>query len=393
MNLIRIPLLVLAFYISIVSAFAQTNDTTLYQPRKLEVEEVNFVSSYYRQDGNNAAVTGGVGSEKLTDFATTLDLKLARTDNRGREHSYTFEIGVDTYSSASSDKIDPSTLTSASYSDQRIYPSIGWSRIDGKKGSTIGANFSVSSEYDYLSIGGGVNAFKDSRDKSRQVGLRLQTYQDAVTMIYPIELRSGKNRGTESRKTFSATWSYSQIVNKRMQILFLLDLAYQNGFLSMPFNRVYFDNNTVGLENLPGKRFKFPASARLNYFLGDNLIVRSFYRYYQDDWGLKSHTAELELPVKITPFLSVTPFYRYYNQSAVKYFAGFKEHLAASEYHTSDYDLSKFESHFLGAGVRLISPDGILGVKKFNMVEVRYGHYNRQTGLVSNIISLNAKFK
>jgi Protein of unknown function (DUF3570) len=393
MKMLRIPLIILAFYISIVSAFAQTSDTAVYRPRKLAVEEVNFVSSYYRQDGNNAAVTGGIGSEKLTDFATTLDLKLARTDHQGRDHSYTFEIGVDTYSSASSDKIDPSTLTSASYSDQRIYPSITWSRYDPKKGTTIGANFSVSSEYDYLSIGGGVNAFKDSRDKSRQVGVRLQTYQDAVSMIYPIEQRAGKNRGTESRKTFSATWSYSQIVNRRMQILFLLDLAYQKGFLSMPFNRVYFSDSSVGIENLPESRFKFPASVRLNYFFGDNLIVRSFYRYYQDDWGLKSHTAELELPLKITPFLSVSPFYRYYNQSAVKYFGAYMEHARGSEYYTSDYDLSKFESHFVGGSLRVISADGILGVKKFNAIEVRYGHYNRQTGLVSNIISLNAKFK
>ncbi|HEY0654355.1 MAG TPA: DUF3570 domain-containing protein [Chryseosolibacter sp.] len=392
MKMLRIPLIVLAFYLSIVGAFAQ-EDSIVYQPRKLKVEEVNFVSSYYHQDGNNAAVTGGVGSERLTDVATTLDLKLARTDFRGRQHAYTFEIGLDTYSSASSDKIDPSTLTSASYSDQRIYPSIAWSRYDSKKGTMVGANVSVSAEYDYLSIGGGINAYKDSGDKSRQLGLRVQTYQDAVSLIYPIEQRAGKNRGTETRKTYSATWSYSQIVNRRLQILFLIDLAVQKGFLSMPFNRVYFSDNTIGIENLPSSRFKFPASVRVNYFVGDNLIIRSFYRYYQDDWGLKSHTAELELPVKFTPFLSVSPFYRYYNQTSADYFAGKGSHLAGTEFYTSDYDLSKFESHFAGASLRLISADGILGVRKFDTVELRYGYYNRQTGLVSNIISLHAKFK
>jgi hypothetical protein len=320
-------------------------------------------------------------------------VQLSRIDSRNRKHSFMFEIGVDTYTSASSDKIDPTTLSSASSGDQRIYPSLSWSRYDEKKGSTIGANFSVSSEYDYLSIGGGVSGFKDSRDKSRQVGVRLQTYQDLVTMIYPIEQRSGKAAGTESRNTYSATWSYSQIVNRRMQILFLLDLAYQKGFLSMPFNRVYFNNGSVGIENLPGNRFKLPASVRMNYFVGDNLIVRTFYRYYQDDWGLKSHTAELELPVKITPFLSVSPFYRYYNQSAVDYFAGHSKHDVGSKYYSSDYDLSKFDSHFLGAGFRVLSPDGLMGVKKLNTLEVRYGHYNRQTGLVSNIISVSAKLK
>jgi hypothetical protein len=391
--MIRIPIIIIALYWSIVSAFAQSVDTSHYESRKLKIEEVNLVSSYYHQDGNNAAVTGGIGSEKLTDFATTIDIRLTRTDKRSRVHSYNFEIGVDTYTSASSDKIDPSTVSSASSSDQRIYPSLSWSRFDDKKGSTIGANLSMSSEFDYFSIGGGVNFFKDSKDRSRQVGIRLQTYQDFVTLIYPIEQRWGKGEGTESRNTYSSTLSYSQIINTRLQILFLLDIAYQQGFLSMPFNRVYFDDNSVGIENLPGERLKFPGSVRLNYFLGDNLILRTFYRYYQDDWGLKSHTAEIETAIKITPFMSVSPFYRYYDQSAVNYFSAYGQHSKVSDFYTSDYDLSKFNSHFVGAGFRFISPNGIFGIRKMNSVELRYGHYSRETGLVSNIVSFNLKFK
>jgi hypothetical protein len=391
--MLRIPVTILALYASILSAFSQGGDTTQYENRKLKVDEVNFVSSYYRQDGNNAAVTGGVGSEKLTDFATTIDVHLLKTDRKQRVNSYTIELGIDTYTSASSDKIDPSTVSSASSGDQRIYPSVSWSRINQSKGSTIGANFSVSSEYDYFSLGGGINAFKDSKDKSRQVGIRLQTFQDVVTLIYPIEQRAGRKGGTEGRNTYSATVSYSQIVNRRLQLLFLLDLAYQEGFLSLPFNRIYFNDNTVGIENLPGSRFKVPASVRMNYFLGDRLIIRAFYRYYQDDWGLKSNTAEIETPIKITPFFSISPFYRYYNQSAVDYFGAYKQHTLAETHYTSDYDLSKFDSHFFGTGIRFNSADGILGIGKFNTIEIRYGHYTRQTGLVSNIVSVHAKFK
>lgn len=391
--MIRIPIIIIAFYISILNAFSQEADTVIYRSRKLKVDEVNFVTSYYRQDGSNAAVTGGIGSEKLTDFATTLDIRVSKVDSKKRINSYNFEIGIDTYTSASSDKVDPSTISSASSSDQRIYPSLSWSRLNDLKGTSIGANLSISSEYDYLSIGGGVNAFMDSRDKSRQVGVRLQTYQDFVTMIYPKELRSGRIGGMESRNTYSSTFSYSQIINTRLQVLFLLDLAYQKGFLSLPFNRVYFGDNTVDIEKLPGKRVKYPASVRVNYFAGDILIVRGFYRYYQDDWGLQSNTAEIETAIKITPFFSVSPFYRYYTQSAVKYFSGYGQHLKSESFYTSDYDLSKFDSHFLGSGVRFVSPTGVLGISKLSTIEIRYGHYSRQTGLVSNIISLSAKFK
>jgi hypothetical protein len=391
--MIRIPIIIIAFYLSILNVFSQKSDTTIYQSRRLKIEEVNFVSSYYRQDGNNAAVTGGVGSEELTDFATTLDIRLSKIDRKSRINSYNFEIGIDTYTSASSDKVDPSTISCASSGDQRIYPTLAWSRLNDSKGMTIGANVSASSEYDYLSIGGGVNAFKDSRDKSRQIGVRIQTYQDFVTMIYPIELRSGRTGGKESRNTYSATFSYSQIINTRLQVLFLLDVAYQNGFLSLPFNRVYFSDNSVDIENLPGNRLKIPVSMRVNYFAGDIFIVRGFYRYYTDDWGLKSNTAEIETAIKITPFVSVSPFYRYYSQSGIRYFAGYQQHVQRESYYTSDYDLSKFDSHFVGSGVRLVAPNGVFGIAKFNTVEIRYGHYSRQSGLVSNIVSLHAKFR
>ena len=211
-------------------------------------------------------------------------------------------------------------------------------------------------------------------------------------MIYPIEQRAGTTGGKESRDTYATTLSYSQIINTRLQVLFMLDLSYQKGFLSLPFNRVYFDNNDVGIENLPGRRFKYPAGVRLNYFLGNMFIIRTFYRYYQDDWGLKSHTAEIETPIKITPFVSVSPFYRYYTQSSVDYFAPYKKHSDAEQYYTSDYDLSDFDSHFMGAGFRYLSPGGIFGLERFNTFEIRYGHYTRQTGLVSNIVTINAKF-
>ena len=42
---------------------AQSLDKPAYESRKLKVEEINLVSSYYHQDGNNSAVTGGIGTE------------------------------------------------------------------------------------------------------------------------------------------------------------------------------------------------------------------------------------------------------------------------------------------------------------------------------------------
>ena len=169
--------------------------------------------------------------------------------------------------------------------------------------------------------------------------------------------------------------------------------SYQEGLLSTPFHRVYFSNNTLKVEKLPGQRLKLPVSIRASYFLGDKIILRTFYRYYFDDWEMSAHTISAEATLKVNSFLSVTPHYRFNNQTKVKYFAPYKYHLLSDNYYTSDYDISSFKSGFWGAGLRMAPPGGILGMRWWNTLEVRYGHYNRSNGLVSNIISLSTKIK
>jgi hypothetical protein len=53
---------------------------------------------------------------------------------------------MDYYSSASSDKIDPRSVSSASMSDLHFYPSLSWSRKDDKTHSQIGAGLAYSTE-------------------------------------------------------------------------------------------------------------------------------------------------------------------------------------------------------------------------------------------------------
>jgi hypothetical protein len=396
----KLTLTALALFARILCIHAQS-DTAAYQSRKLRLDEVNFVSGYYMQDGNNSAVTGGIGTEKLTDFANTIELKMIRTDTKGRAHTGAFELGIDNYTSASSDNIDPTTISSASRGDTRIYPSLSYTISNNQTGLAYGAALSYSTEYDYQSFGLGVNLAKTSKDKNRELGLKLQAYLDTWQVIYPIELRPGHGNpdaeadegGWAPRNSYSASLSYSQVINKRLQLAFLADGIYQQGLLATKYQRVYFTDNSEHTETLPDTRFKLPLGIRASYFAGNRVVVRGYYRYYFDNWGVLAHTLNLELPIKITPFLSVSPYYRYYTQSAANYFAPYHAHSRTESYYTSDYDLSAFNSHFAGTGFRYIPEKGVLGIRRWASAEIRYGHYIRSTGLTSNIISLNATFK
>ncbi|WP_276134036.1 DUF3570 domain-containing protein [Polluticoccus soli] len=394
----KLSLLLLALLFKTVAVFAQ-NDSAVYQKRKLSISEINFVSSYYWQDGNNSAVTGGIGTEQLTDFANTLELKLTGTDGKGRQHTLAGEMGIDHYSSASSDKIDPATISSASHADTRFYPSLSYTLNNDARGIRVGGNLSFSTEFDYTSFGIGANFAKTSADKNRELALKLQAYFDSWSVIYPVELRAkygqnGKVSGQhDPRDSYSASLSFAQVVNRRLQFAVLADLIYQQGLLATNYQRVYFTDNKHDIERLPDTRFKLPLGLRGSYFLGDRFILRGFYRFYWDDWGITAHTASLEVPVKISSFFSISPFYRYYTQTAADYFAPFGVHQVNEVFYTSDYDLSAFASHFFGAGIRYTPENSVFGIKHLSLLELRYGHYTRNTGLHSDIVTLALGFK
>jgi hypothetical protein len=393
----KLTLGVIAFYLQILTAYSQTKpaDTTGYAVRKLKLSEVNLVSSYYSQDGDHSAVTGGIGTEKLTDNGNTIELKLIRSDRFNHQHNIQLQAELSHYTSASSDKIDPQTISSASYADTRFSPSLGYSITNPASGVTVGATLSYSKESDYISRGIGVNFAKSSKDNNREFGVKLQAYLDRWTVFIPVELRSRYRdlSTSEPRNSYSASFTFSQIVNPRLQYTLLADIAAQEGLLGTSFHRVYFKNDVVDFEHLPESRLKLPIGIKANYFLGDRFILRSSYRYYMDNWGVRAHTAELETPVKLNPYLSISPFYRFYSQQAANYFAGYKMHDPSASYFTSDYDLSKFTSQFFGTGIRYTPEKGVLGIKQWSLVELRYGHYNRSNGLNSNIFSMNLRFR
>jgi len=394
----------MALYAGILASFSQspapdTSAYITYNPRKLRFEEVNFVSSYYIQDGNHASVTGGLGTQELTDFANVIDVKVYTYDRKNRKHQFNLGCGIDNYSSASSDMIDLSANSSASSSDMRVYPSLTWLSTNEKKGLSYGAGLYFSTEYDYKSFGAEATFGKKTSNRNGELNLKLQVYLDQVKLIYPVELRHAGaddidlSKPSEARNSYSMAASWSQEINPRLQVLISAEIIQQSGFLSLPFHRVYFTDQSVHAEKLPDMRLKIPLGLRLSYFLGDRIIMRLFYRYYTDDWNLSSNTAGVEIPVKLNTFFSISPFYRFYAQHAARYFSPYETHEHGVDFYTSNYDLSQFTSHFMGAGLRYTPLHGLFGLKYLNMIEVRYGLYDRSDGLKSSIVSLNLLLK
>ncbi len=414
-----------------------TNSAQAYKKRVLESAEIDLLSSYYSQDGNNAAVSGGIGDENLTDATGALVISIPLND----DDILTIDGGVSAYTSASSSNVNPFdgsrpadafvASSGASQSDVWANFVIGYNHSSENRNDLWSAKASVASEYDYFSIGIGGSYSKLFNQKNTEIGLSGNVYFDSWNAIYPFELRPFGINGDglndpffsvnniignadysptfnefnrKGRNSYSLGLSLSQILSKYIQGTLVLDFIKQDGLLSTPFQRVYFADKedsfienfhlADAIEQLPKTRFKTALGGRLHFFLNETFVLRTYYRYYFDDWGIKSHTASFEIPVKISDKFTLYPSYRFYNQSSADYFAPYEEHLSSEIFYTSDYDLSKYKADQFGLGVTYTDIFSSFHISKFGMknIDLKYNYYKRDTGLSSGIVSLGIKF-
>ncbi|APQ16244.1 DUF3570 domain-containing protein [Maribacter hydrothermalis] len=438
MKIFKIIVSIAALFAFTMSYAQQAQDSVkTYKKRVLETTEVDFLTSYYSQDGDNAAVSGGLGTEELTDFTGTFVVAIPLTD----DDVLTIDAGVSAYTSASSSNVDPFdggqpadpfvASSGASSSDTWANISGSYSNSSDDRNTIVSGKVSVSSEYDYFSLGFGGGLTKLFNEKNTEVSINANVYLDKWNALYPSELRpfasgaNGLNNGffsnktitgntnyspsfdkfsDETRNSYSLGFGFSQILSKNLQGSLALDLVQQQGLLSTPFQRVYFSDIADSfienfqladaIEQLPNSRFKVAAGGRLNWYINETFVVRSFYRYYYDDWGINSHTASVEVPIKLTDKFTVYPSYRYYQQTAADYFFGYEEALSTETFYTSDYDLSKYSANQFGMGVSYTDIFTKMHVWKLGLksIDLKFYKYDRDTTFSSSIITAGVKF-
>jgi len=382
-----------AMAISSFYGFAQ--QPANYTKKKISKSTIQIVYSQYLQNGDHSAVTGGKGTEKLQVYSPGIIIK----QQADSFNLYSVEAGIDVISSASKDNID-FVVSSASKVSNRGYLHIGYDRkLKRNNNITIGGAGYFSIESDYLSLGGKLSASYISADKSQEFSAELQGYFDdlrwgrlngerPLKLVYPVELRNREWFTEYRRQSFNLNLSYQQTINERMIIAFFPGISYQYGLLSTPYHRAYFKDSTERVENVPDKRLKIPLGLQLNSFIGDRYILRLYYRFYKDDFGITAHTFNTEFAVKMRPNLTLTPFIRLYTQEAASFFKPYRQHDPQQQFYSSDYDLSKFNSYELGMEGRLA---GIgKGEKNIytNNMSLRYSFYHRSDGVHAHMITL-----
>jgi hypothetical protein len=430
----KLTLIILIF--NCIGAYSQQDSTQVYKKRVLETTEIDFLTSYYGQNGDNAAVSGGIGTEELNDFTTTFVVAIPLND----DDVLTIDAGISAYTSASSSNVDPFDDGPADPFQASSGASAGdvWSSISGSyshssddRNSIVTANLSIANEYDYFSLGFGGSYTKLFNEKNTELSISANVFLDSWTTIYPTELRPFGNEGNglnndffsmntitgnvnytpifnefsdTERNSYSVGLGFSQILAKNIQSSISLDVIQQEGLLSTPFQRVYFadiENSFIddfhlaeAIEQLPDSRFKIAIGGRLNWYLNEKISLRTFYRYYFDDWGITSHTASIEVPIKLSSKFTIYPSYRFYNQTKADYFRPYETALSTETYYTSDYDLSQYSANQFGFGVSYTDIFAKTRLWNYGIksIDLRFFQYDRNTTFSSGIITAGIKF-
>lgn len=251
----------------------------------------------------------------------------------------------------------------------------------------------TSKEFDYASVGVGGGILHDFNNKNSTLNVELNAYlekQDprdgGIPVGFTPMLASTQNSGSNSSDTkniFDFNLGLTQVLTRYALIKINLNLNNSTGYLTNPYQilSVLGANGNItndGLINVspdalpyvfeqrPDERLRSSVFGSLVHdFDGD--VLHFSYRYYWDDWDVRSNTFDVRYRLRLSDKQYLSPHIRYYQQSDAAFY---RPHLTQGidvdangqvllDAASADYRLARFSSYVigLGYGIRFASTD------------------------------------
>lgn len=256
---------------------------------------------------------------------------------------------IDSISAASIKKLKSSTSsTTASASgggenegpdDVRFAPTFLTTYDNGSDSVTAGVYFSTEHDYQGRSIFASYVRQLNEENTALGVGVS-QSFDEWQPSIV-------RNLSRTDRKESKVDLSINQLISPTLSMQFIYSYLYSEGFLASPYNYVTVGSTNV-YELYPQTRTG-SAYALKGVKLFDPANSMNFsYRYYDDNWGIKSHTLNTEWLYSVSNLLTLGLRARYYTQSKANFTKPLASVSASDTYIVSDYRMSAFDSYDVG---------------------------------------------
>jgi hypothetical protein len=330
-----------------------------------------------------------IGDDEFVNFKVVADALTGASPNgavpTNTPQTFTSPSGNHTYTSPANE-----IPMDKSFKDFRIGINGDWEKpLSRTLKGIFGASFST--ETDYTSLGLSSSFSKDLNERQTTLTLGLSANLDSVnptggapkalstmsTAAFPSSSSSsGEGEGEggiagKSKNTGDLLLGITQVINRTTLTQLNYSLGMSAGYLNDPYKvlSVLEADNSGNLRTTdsPYVYEKRPDSRTyqsiywkgVHQFSNENVIHIS-YRYFWDDWNIKSHTVDLHYRLELGSGHYLQPHLRYYHQTAASFY---RQSLIDGEektlkYASADYRLGDFTSKTIGLKYGILYDSG-----------------------------------
>lgn len=275
-----------------------------------------------------------------------------------------------TPSGSGSYTIAPGQITlDPSFKDSRVALSSSWFQPVGSQHEwTIG--FNGSKEYDFTSLSLNTSVSRYLYNKNTKLSLGVSGEFDTINPVGGTPqglstMGAGKvvTGTSDTKQVFDLLLGLTQVMNRQWIVQVNYNLGMSNGYMNDPYkivSEVLAPSNpaagdptgTYYFDKRPDKRLKHSVFVDSKYHTNGWGIVGTSYRYFFDDWGVTSHTVDIDYRIALSAKWFVEPSVRYYMQSAADFYKYFYiQGTTLPEYMSGDYRLGKMTATTFGLEV------------------------------------------
>ncbi len=238
--------------------------------------------------------------------------------------------------------VDAVTAASAKESvadDVRYAPTAMLTYDDGDNLVTFGSYYST--ENDYTGVAAFASYVRQLNQQNTALGVSASQSFDKWSPVFKRALP--KDNRNETKIDFSA----NQLITPEFSMSAVYSYMYSEGFLSSPYHFILQDS-LAKFENYPDKRTGHAFALKGVYLLDKDDSVNFSYRYYMDDWDIKSHTSSVEFMRDFTHDFTSGLRLRYYTQTGSNFVKPVGTYGVSDQYFAVDYRMSAFDSYTIG---------------------------------------------
>lgn len=352
---------------------------------------------YVEDDSRVTAIEPVISATKTYDSETKLNIKVAGDTLTGASpngatpsneaQTFTGPSGNGGYTTQANEQPLDDT-----FKDTRLSAAVNWIAPLNRDWS-YGTGGYLSSEHDYLSLGGNGSLSRYFNQKNTTVSLGLAFALDTISPVGGApdgltqlsayseyeedddesdedsdEEDDDENEGdggSQNKNVVDAIFGVTQVINRKTIMQFNYGISAATGYNTDPYKILSVIDDTAGsnyggnyqvdgsnlylYEKRPDSRVKQSLYWQTKYQFDNKDIVNLSYRYMFDDWGITSHTLDFKYRVRFEKHY-FEPQLRWYKQSKADFYQRYltASHYQSQDYASADYRLGDLETFTLG---------------------------------------------